>query len=102
MDKVHYLGYIIDHYGIHVDITKIQFICDWEAPSTLSELQRFLGLANFYYRFMLGFSHIAWTLIQITRGGGKEKFAWGQSQQNEFDDLKKHLCSSLVLSLSDL
>jgi hypothetical protein len=41
-------------------------------------------------------------LSQITRGGGKEKFAWGQSQQQAFDDLKQFLCSSLVLSLPDL
>jgi hypothetical protein len=58
-----------------------------------------LGLANFYYRFVLGFSHIAWALSQITRGGGKEKFVWGQSQQQAFDDLKQCLCSAPVLSL---
>jgi hypothetical protein len=47
-------------------------------------------------------SHIAWALNQVTRGGGKEKFVWGLSQQQAFDDLKKHLCSSPVLSLPDL
>jgi hypothetical protein len=51
---------------------------------------------------MLGFSHIAWALSQVTRGGGKENFVWGQSQQKVFDDLKQHLCSTLVLSLLDL
>jgi hypothetical protein len=51
---------------------------------------------------MLGFSHIAWALSQINRGGGKEKFAWGQSQQQAFDDLKQRLCSAPVLSLPDL
>jgi hypothetical protein len=50
----------------------------------------------------LGFSHIAWALNQITRGGGKAKFAWGRSQQQAFDDLKQRLCSTLVLSLPDL
>jgi hypothetical protein len=102
MDRVHYLGYIIDQHGIHVDPAKIQVIHDWPAPTTLTELQSFLGLANFYRRFMLGFSHIAWALSQITRGGGKEKFAWGRSQQQVFDDLKQRLCSAPVLSLPDL
>jgi hypothetical protein len=51
---------------------------------------------------MLGFSHIAWALSQITRGGGKEKFAWGRSQQQVFDDLKQRLCSTPLLSLPDL
>jgi hypothetical protein len=50
----------------------------------------------------LGFSHIAWALSQVTKGGGKAKFAWGHAQQQAFDDLKHHLCSALVLSLPDL
>jgi hypothetical protein len=102
MDRVHYLGYIVDHHGVHVDSTKIQVIRVWPAPTTLTELRRFLGLVNFYCKFMLGFSHIAWDLSQITRGGGKEKFAWGRSQQKEFNDLKQCLCSAPLLSLLDL
>jgi hypothetical protein len=81
MDRVHYLGYIVDQHGLHVDLAKIQVIRDWPAPTTLTELQSFLGLANFYRRFMLVFSHISWALSQVTMGGGKEKFVWGLSQQ---------------------
>jgi hypothetical protein len=77
MNMVQYLGYIIDEHGVHVDPYKIKFICDWLAPTTLIELRSFLGLANFYQRFLLGFSHIAWALIQVTKGGGRENFAWG-------------------------
>jgi hypothetical protein len=88
MDRVHYLGYIIDQNDVHVDSAKIQVIHDWPAPTTLTEIQSFLGLANFYRRFKLGFSHIAWALIQINRGGGKVKFVWGRSQQQAFNDLK--------------
>ena len=51
---------------------------------------------------MLGFSHIAWALSQVTKGGGWENFVWGKEQQKAFDDLKHHLCSARVLSLPDL
>jgi hypothetical protein len=102
MDRVHYLGYIIVQHGINVDPAKIQVIRDCPSPTTLAELQSFLGLVNFYCSFMLRFSHIAWALSQITRGGGKEKFVWGRSQQKAFDDLKQRLCSAPVLSLPDL
>jgi hypothetical protein len=102
MNMVQYLGYIVDEHGVHVDPAKIQVIHDWPAPTTLTELQSFLGLANFYRRFMLGFSHIAWALSQVTKGGGRAKFMWGKEKQRAFDDLKHHLCSALVLSLPDL
>jgi hypothetical protein len=80
MDRVHYLGYIIDQHGVHVDLAKIQVIRDWPTPTTLTKIRSFLGLADFYRRFMLGFSHISWALGQINRGGGMVKFVWGRSQ----------------------
>jgi hypothetical protein len=78
MNKVQYLGYIVDEHGVHVDPSKIQVICDWPALTTLTELQSFLGLANFYRRFVLGFSHIAWALSQVTKGRWQGKFCMGE------------------------
>jgi hypothetical protein len=102
MDRVHYLGYIVDHHGVHVDPAKIQVIRDCPAPTTLTELQILMGLTNFYCRFVLGFSHIAWALNQVMRDGGKDTFVWGRSQQQAFDDLKQRFFSTPVLSLLDL
>jgi len=83
--------------GVRVDLAKIQVIRDWPAPTTLTELQSSLGLANFYRRFVLGFSHITWPLSQVTKGGEKEKFFWSKSQQRTFTELKLasalHQCS---------
>lgn len=58
MSQVQYLGYTIDEKGMHVDLVKIQFIQDWSAPTTLIELRNFVGMSNFYQRFVLGFSHV--------------------------------------------
>jgi hypothetical protein len=80
MTQVQYLGYIIDERGVHMDLAKIQVIRDWPTPTILTELRNFLGLANFYRRFVLGFSHITWPLSQVTKGGAKEKFFWSESQ----------------------
>jgi hypothetical protein len=57
-------------------IQLIQFICVWPAPTTLTELRIFLGLADFYQQFVLGFFHISWALIQVTKDGGRAKFMW--------------------------
>ena len=102
MTRIQYLGYIVDEHGVHVDPAKIQVIRDWLAPTTLIELHNFLGLANFYRRFVLGFSHIAWALSQVTKGGGKAKFVWTDSHQKAFEELKHCLCSALLLALPDL
>jgi hypothetical protein len=102
MNKVQYLGYIVDEYGVHFNPTNIQVICVCTALTTLTKLWSFLGLAKFYRRFVLGFSHIAWALCHVTKGGGKETFVWGKEQQLEFEDLKHRLCSGLVLSLIDM
>jgi hypothetical protein len=51
---------------------------------------------------VLGFSHTAWALSHVTKGGGREKFVWGKEQQQTFDDMKHRLCSTPVLSLPDL
>ena len=77
MNMVQYLGYIFYEHRVHVYPSKIQVIHDWPAPTTLTELKIFLGLTNFYRRFVLGFSHISWALSQVTKGGGKEKIMWG-------------------------
>jgi hypothetical protein len=81
MNKVQYLEYIVDEHGVHVDPAKIQFICDWPTLTTLTKLQSFLRLTKFYRWFMLGFSHIAWALNHVTKGGGKTNFMWGKEQQ---------------------
>jgi hypothetical protein len=87
---------------VHVDLAKIQVIRNWSAPTTLTELRNFLGLANFYRKFVLGFSHITWPLSQVTKGGAKEKFFWSESQHKAFGELKHHLYSAPMLTLLDL
>ena len=75
------MGYVIDSEGVHVDPEKIQVIKDWPAPRNLTELHSFLGSANFYRRFVFGFSHLSWTLNHSLRGGMKVKFKWIGTQQ---------------------
>ena len=66
------------------------------------ELYSFLGLANFYRKFVLGFSHITWPLSQVTKGGAKEKFFCSKSQQKAFIELKYRLCTTPMLALPDM
>ena len=70
MTNIKYLGYVIDSVGIHVDPYKVQILKYWPIPKNIHELRIFLGLENFYRRFIIGCSHIACPLNQLTKGNG--------------------------------
>ncbi|KAI5608620.1 hypothetical protein C0J50_6594, partial [Silurus asotus] len=66
--QTHFLGYVISARGIQMDEGKVKAVWDWPIPETIKELQRFLGFANFYRRFIQGYSRIAAPLTSLLRG----------------------------------
>ncbi|KAI5609351.1 hypothetical protein C0J50_9522 [Silurus asotus] len=66
--QTHFLGYVITARGIQMDEGKVKAVRDWPVPETIKELQRFLGFANFYRRFIQGYSRIAPPLTSLLRG----------------------------------
>ena len=54
-----FLGYIIARDNLRMDPAKVSAVTSWAPPETHKKLQRFLGFANFYRRFIRGFSSIA-------------------------------------------
>ncbi|EFQ85321.1 hypothetical protein PTT_19763, partial [Pyrenophora teres f. teres 0-1] len=70
-EEVKFLGLIITPNGIKMDPEKVSAIQDWLLPKTLKDVQAFLGFANFYRRFIYGFSDIAKPLTHLTRGDPK-------------------------------
>ncbi|KAI2657473.1 Transposon Tf2-11 polyprotein [Labeo rohita] len=69
--SVQFLGYIISAEGVQMDQEKIHAIQDWPQPSSIKELQRFLGFSNFYRRFFKDYSSITAPLISLLRGKPK-------------------------------
>ena len=80
MTNIKYLGYVIDSASIHVDPEKVQILKYWPIPQNIHELRSFLGLDNFYQRFILSFNHIAWPLNQLIKENGKTVFKWTPTQ----------------------
>ena len=72
--KFQYLGHIIFGDGISVDPTKIQAMVDWPAPTNVSEIRSFMGLAGYYRRFVQNFSRVAHPITSLQRKG--KKFFW--------------------------
>nr|GEV45177.1 putative reverse transcriptase domain-containing protein [Tanacetum cinerariifolium] len=99
MNRVQFLGYVIDSRGIHVDPAKIESIKDWASPKTPTEICQFLGLAGYYRRFIEGFSKITKSMTKLTQKG--IKFDWEEKEENAFQIIKQKLCSAPILALPE-
>lgn len=64
--SVAFLGYILESGQVKTDLAKVQTVVDWETPTTRKQLQRFLGFANFYRRFVPNYSQVASPLTRLT------------------------------------
>jgi hypothetical protein len=58
LKKLPFLGHVLFEDGISVNPTKVQEVLDWKAPTSVHEVQSFLGLAGYYRRFILNFSGV--------------------------------------------
>lgn len=90
-----FLGVIVGTEGLRMDPSKIESITNWESPKSVRDVRSFLGFANFYRRFIQGFSAKAKPLTRLT--GKDVPFIWGTEEQGAFDSLKKSVTSAPVL-----
>ncbi|KAK3574226.1 hypothetical protein QTP86_004306 [Hemibagrus guttatus] len=94
--SLQFLGYKIDSSGIQMDEGKVTAIRNWPAPTTVKELQRFLGFANFYRQFIKNYSSIANPLTSLLRNKPKS-LAWSPAAEEAFNTLKKAFTTAPLL-----
>jgi hypothetical protein len=102
--ELRFLGHVIGREGIAVDPSKIDVIRKWPVPKDVSELRAFLGLCNYFRRFVHGYSKIAGPLTALTGTTGQDSYSWDKWEARElaaFEKLKVALCSTPVLRLPD-
>ncbi|VVA35062.1 PREDICTED: retrotransposon, partial [Prunus dulcis] len=99
LDRVNFLGHVISADGVYVDPQKVEAVVNWPQPTSVTEVQSFLGLAGYYRRFVEGFSTIAAPLTRLTRKG--VKFEWSDECEKSFNELKTRLITAPVLALPD-
>ena len=86
--------------GVKPDPSKTKAVSDYPTPKNVHELRQFLGLANYYRRFVQNFSKIAEPLHQLTRKTARG-LQWNSNCQEAFDKLKLKLVSPPILSYPD-
>uniref|UniRef100_A0A8P4FYW6 Gypsy retrotransposon integrase-like protein 1 n=1 Tax=Dicentrarchus labrax TaxID=13489 RepID=A0A8P4FYW6_DICLA len=97
--SVSFLGFIIERGQVKADPAKIQAVADWPRPTTRKQLQRFLGFANFYRRFIRNYSKVAAPLTKLA--SVKAPFAWSPEAETAFLALKELFTSAPVLHHPD-
>ena len=97
--EVTYLGHVISAEGLKPDPEKYDPIRNWPLPKKVVELQSFLGLVNYYRRFVKDFSKTARPLYKLTESN--TPFVWTVECQLAFDELKLKVTTPPVLAYPD-
>ncbi|KAJ1577331.1 hypothetical protein NDA12_006334 [Ustilago hordei] len=99
---VEFLGYIIKPTGIEMDPEKVHTVKEWPMPESIHDIQRFLGFANFYRRFIAHFACIAKPLTALVKPIERfKKFELPEEAQQAFHKLIQAFTSAGVLQHFD-
>jgi len=95
LSRVKYLGHIVSKDGIMVNPGKVECVKNMHAPKSVHELQSFLGLCNYYSKFIHSYAHICNPLYKLLKKD--VKYVWSDECEHAFVKLKLKLTSAPVL-----
>ena len=98
--EVEFLGVVIGPKGVEMQKEKVEEVLNQLAPRNVKEVQKFLGLANYYRRFIKDFTRIATPLHVLVRKEQKQK--WKKKQEKAFGKLKAVFTIEPVLAIPDI
>lgn len=94
-EEVAYLGHILSKNGVKVDHRKIECMRQFPQPTSVTEAQRFLGMTNYYRRYVDQYAKTAKPLYTLCK---KDiPFMWNQACEEAFCKLEEKLITSPVL-----
>ena len=97
--QVKYLGHILSKEGIRADQSKIQTLLDWNFPENATGMMQFLGLANYFRKFIPNYSRLAAPLYHLTKK--TVIFQKGEEAQLAFEAIKALLTNPPLLAYPD-
>ena len=95
--QITYLGHVISANGVEPDHKKLAAVTTYPAPCSKHEVKRFLGLSNYYRRFISQYAQIAEPLNRLLRKTSKT-FTWTPECDTAFNALKAKLTSPPILT----
>jgi len=98
--EVGFLGVVIGPDRIKMEEEKVKGILEWPTPKCVKEVQKFLGLANYYCRFIEEFVPVARPLHDMVKKD--KKWNWMERQEKAFRELKEQFTKEPVLAAPDI
>ena len=98
--SIEFLGHLCDAHGIKPLPTKVEAIKKVKPPTTIKELQRFLGMINYYRRFIKAAAHHLFHLFEAL-GSKPKRLLWSPEMQASFDAIKEALAKATMLHHPD-
>lgn len=93
--ETEFLGFIISASGISMATNKVEAIMQWPEPTKVREIQQFLGFANFYRRFIKGYSRIISPLTRLIKKD--VKFQMDEAPKQAFQRIKDAFLEADIL-----
>lgn len=97
--EVKYLGHIINEHGQKPDERNIEAIKNFPRPKNLTEIQRFVGMASYFRKFIHQFAGKAQPLHALCKKN--VDFIWSEISEESFQTLKNALMTAPVLAFPD-
>lgn len=94
--SIKYLGHIVSKDGVRVNPENVEKVKNFKRPTNAKQVRSFLGLTNFYRRFVPGYAKIAGPLNRLLKKD--QRFKWTSEAQSAFDTLKVKLTEAPILS----
>ena len=100
-EELKFLGHIISKEGIKPDAEKVKVVLDWPTPVKQTDVRAFLGLTQYFRRFIRNYAAIAGPLTDLTKLEYKKRLIWNPRAEAAFQELKKILCTAPLLKVPD-
>ena len=93
--QVEYMGYLVDAKGLHPTDEKVEAIVQAPTPANVTELKSYLGLLNYYARFLGNLSTVLHPLLELLQH--KHSWEWTKECEEVLKESKQMLLSSIVV-----